>query len=244
MPTNAPRPTRVPTASAVLAAELRSRIIRERLPDGTPIESEAELIASSGLSRASVREAIRLLASEGLITTRRGPGGGIRVSSPDLHLSTRSIAMILARSGAPLRELFELRILLEVRAAELCAEVADEQQLAAISDAVDVHGSRLPGMMGFHPLVAAGSGNEFFVVMLEIVHSLAEWHTPGEGLDTRTLELAGRAHRKIAERLHARDAAGAGRAMRVHLEAFRDGLEAAGRLDEPVIRAVDWDPRA
>ncbi|HTN57950.1 MAG TPA: FCD domain-containing protein [Protaetiibacter sp.] len=241
---SAPRPTRVPTASAVLAAEIRSRIIRERLPDGTPIQSETELIASSGLSRATVREAIRLLASEGIITTHRGPGGGIRVSSPDLHLSTRSIAMILARSEASLRELFDLRILLEVRAAELCALAADEQQLTAIADAVDTQGSRLPDMMGFHRLVALGSGNDFFAVMLEIVHSLAEWHTPGEGLDAHALGLGGRAHHKIVRSLRARDAEGAGQAMRVHLEAFRDGLAAAGRLDAPVIRAGDWDPRA
>jgi len=243
MSTSAPGPTRVPTASAVLAAEIRSRIIRQGLPDGAAIESEPEIIAASGLSRATVREAIRLLASEGLITTRRGPGGGIRVSRPDLDVSTRSIAMILARSGAPLRELFEVRILLEVRAAELCAVAATDDQLAAIRAAVDIHGSRLPGLMDFHRLVARGSGNEFFVVMLEIVQSLAEWHTPGEGLDRSALELAGRAHRKIAGRLSERDPDGAGKAMRVHLEAFRDSLEAVGRLDEPVIRAGDWDPR-
>lgn len=237
------RPTRVPTAAAVLAAEIRSRIIRERLPDGTAIESESELIESSRLSRATVREAIRLLVSEGLITTRPGPGGGIRVSRPDLELSTRSIAMMLARSEAPLRELFELRLLLEVRAVELCASHATNEQLAAIDAAVEAHGSRLPGMMDFHRLVARSSGNEFFQVVLEIVHSLAEWHTPDEGLGSDALALAQRAHRKVADRLLARDAEGAGRAVRVHLEAFRDSLEAAGRLDEPVIRAAEWNPR-
>lgn len=232
---------RVPTASAILAAELRSRIVRDQLPDGTPLESEAELIASSGLSRASVREAIRLLAAEGIITTRRGPGGGIRVSRPDLEVSTRSIAMLLARSGAPLRELLELRLLLEPHAAELAA--TGDGARAWTDAATAPSDDRLPEMMDFHRVVARHAGNEFLTVTLEIVHSLADWHTPLESLDEPALDLARRAHRKVAERIREGDAEGAGRAMRAHLEAFRDELDRAGRLDEPVIRAAEWNPR-
>lgn len=234
---------RVPTASAVLAAELRSRIVREQLPDGTPLESEAELIASTGLSRASVREAIRLLAAEGVITTQRGPGGGIRVSRPDLDVSTRSIAMLLARSGAPLRELFELRLLLEPRAAELAATAAGESDLESIRRAVADDGEHLPEMLDFHRLVARSAGNEFLAVTLEIVHSLAGWHTPLEALAEPTLDFGRRAHRRIAERIIARDGAGASAAMRTHLEAFLEELDRLHRLDEPVIRAAEWDPR-
>ena len=107
--------------------------------------------------------------------------------------------------------------------------------------AVTAEGSRLPDMMSFHSLVAQSCGNEFLAVILEIVHSLAEWHTPLEALPESDLELAIQAHRKIVGMIAARDATGAGLAMRAHIRGFEEILEASDRLDQPVIRAEDWD---
>ena len=55
---------RVPKASTVLANELRRRVLLERLPVGAELPNETQMIESSGFSRATVREALRLLESE------------------------------------------------------------------------------------------------------------------------------------------------------------------------------------
>src|ERR1041384_7768555 len=66
----------VPKASDVLAARLREMILSSGLAEGTPLPTERELVAQSGLSRASVREALRVLETEGLIVTKAGRNGG------------------------------------------------------------------------------------------------------------------------------------------------------------------------
>ena len=69
----------VPKASDVLAARLREMILSSGLAEGTPLPTERELVTQSGLSRASVREALRVLETEGLVVTRAGRDGGSQV---------------------------------------------------------------------------------------------------------------------------------------------------------------------
>src|SRR3569623_311227 len=66
----------VPKASDVLAERLREMILSRGLAEGTPLPTERELVAESGLSRASVREAVRVLETEGLVLTKAGRNGG------------------------------------------------------------------------------------------------------------------------------------------------------------------------
>src|SRR5919107_900384 len=73
----------LPKASALLADELRARILGTGLEPGSPLPSEPEIIEQSGLGRASVREALRLLEAQGLVVIRRGSHGGIFVAQPD-----------------------------------------------------------------------------------------------------------------------------------------------------------------
>ena len=78
---NLGRPAKV---SELLADRLRGQILGQGIKAGEVFSSEPELIARFGLARGTVREALRLLESEGLITIRRGRSGGIEVREPDL----------------------------------------------------------------------------------------------------------------------------------------------------------------
>src|SRR4051794_8984418 len=115
------RPRQILKASTLLANELRTLIVRGRLPEGAPFTSELDLIAQSGLSRATVREAIRLLETEGLLVARRGPGGGLRVGKINLQSAVQTIAVHLATSEATLGDMFAFRRLLEAEACRLAA---------------------------------------------------------------------------------------------------------------------------
>jgi GntR family transcriptional repressor for pyruvate dehydrogenase complex len=233
---------KIPKASSILADQIRDRIVRGRLPRGTELPNEAELIESSGFSRGTVREALRLLESQGLIAIRRGSHGGVQVDRPDIGHVTRSTALLLALSDARLADLFEFRRLLEPAAAALAARNATAEQRAQLLAVTSVNAEeRLTDTVGFHALVAGASGNEFHRVTLLGVLEIAQWHAPEGGHSHDELGDARRAHRRVAECISAGDAEGAAQAMARHLAAFeavagRDGALHAPIFDSPAAR--------
>lgn len=232
--------TRVPKASSILADELRTTIVRGKLQPGDPFLSEAELIEKHGLSRATVREALRLLESEGLIVSRRGPGGGLRVGRLDLNSTVRTLATHLARSEATLGDMFAFRRLIESESARLAAQNATDEQRARLEASIADDPHPLPEVIDFHDLIAECTGNEFFRIVQKVVVSLASWHTPDEGLDEQDLVYARAAHAKVVRRILERDGDGAARAMDRHLGAFEKMVVESGNIDKPVIRAAAW----
>src|SRR6516225_535237 len=118
---NLGRPAKV---SELLADRLRGQILGQRIKAGEVFSSEPELIARFGLARGTVREALRLLESEALITIRRGRSGGIEVREPDLVQISRSVAVWLAMRETTMRELMEFRLSLEPAAAAAAAAAA------------------------------------------------------------------------------------------------------------------------
>ena len=76
------RRTAVPKAAEVAVAALRRRIILGRLGEGDVLPSEDDLMAELGVSKPTLRQAIRILESESLVTVRRGAHGCMRVSVP------------------------------------------------------------------------------------------------------------------------------------------------------------------
>jgi DNA-binding FadR family transcriptional regulator len=93
------------------------------------IQKASELLAQQiraavllGVSRATVREGLRLLEAEGLIVTRAGRGGGATVRRPTSSAHTRSLALLLRFDGTSLQELLEARRAIEPLCSRLAAE--------------------------------------------------------------------------------------------------------------------------
>src|SRR4029450_10781895 len=97
-PVNAPA-TKRPKAAEVVAAELRRQIVTGRLKPGDKLHPENVLTAEFEISRPTLREALRLLESESLITISRGKHGGARVSSIDLGSAARQVGVFLQLQG-------------------------------------------------------------------------------------------------------------------------------------------------
>ena len=100
-------PVVVPKASDVLAARLRDLILRGALVPGDPLPAERDLVIESGLSRAPVREALRVLESEGLIATRPGRTGGSIVTLPGRASVARSVEQFVRTHGVGLEALLD-----------------------------------------------------------------------------------------------------------------------------------------
>jgi GntR family transcriptional repressor for pyruvate dehydrogenase complex len=238
--TNNVRPRTPPKASDILANDLRAYIVGNALVEGTQLPPEAELISRLRLSRATVREALRLLEAEGLITIRRGPRGGITVRHPDPEHVSRSLATMVALADAPLRELFAFRKVVEPAAAASAARLATEEQRKQLAALLDNPGTELSERVDFHVLIAEMSGNVLFHMILAALHDVLEWHVQREELTASDVDQTWLAHKKIAQAIIAGDEARAARAMGKHIEVFEARMEEAGRLDEPIIPSSSW----
>jgi len=115
-------PVRVQKVAETVADAIRGDIIRGRLKDGDSLPVEAHLIAEFGVSRPTIREAVRILESEGLVAVSRGAKGGAQVSSPTFALVARAAGIALQGNGATLGDIYQVRTIIEPPAARMIAE--------------------------------------------------------------------------------------------------------------------------
>jgi GntR family transcriptional repressor for pyruvate dehydrogenase complex len=231
----------IPKASDVVAAELRRRILAGRLAPGTPLPGEAALMEEFGLGRGSVREALRLVESEGLISVKRGPQGGAVVTRPDLTNVTRSLASWLSVAQAPLGQLTGFRNVLEPAAAALAAKHATDEQCEALLAAAKSDAAYQESGPPFHTLIAQATNDEMFQAVLSIVYNLMVWHHAEPfDQDSENTAVMHKAHQKIAAAIARGDAAGAERAMRQHVEAEERILAEAVGLERPMVPQAVW----
>lgn len=233
---------RVPKASDILADRLRARILGNGLQPGDPLPSEAELIRTYEYSRGTVREALRLLETDGLIDIKRGPKGGIRVREPDISQISRSLALFLTTTQTTTRSFMAFRQLIEPAAAAAAARAATAEQrrwLVGVTEQ-DADSTSWGGPVEFHNAIGVCSNNEILQVVIAALGQELTWQIPGERLDAHDREQTRRAHRKIAEAIEVGDPAEAEKAMRHHISQFEEVLKARGRLDEPIMPRAWW----
>ena len=136
-----PTPTRVivdldhgkkPKAAEIAAAELRRQIVTGRLKPGDKLHPENILQTEFNISRPTLREALRLLESESLITISRGKHGGARVISLDLGAAARQVGVFLQIGGTTLHDVWLARTVIEPPAAALLAAIRNPVALAEL----------------------------------------------------------------------------------------------------------------
>ena len=156
----------IPKGSELLAQQIREAILGGRLSEGEMLPSEKELMSQVGVSRATVREGLRLLEAEGLITTRPGRGGGATVQHPTPGGHTRSLAMLLQFAGSTLDELFEAWRALVPVCGRLAAAHVTPDQIATLREHLrlmeeKLHDSRefIDLEVRFHMLIGHATNN-------------------------------------------------------------------------------------
>src|SRR5215211_7468616 len=95
-----------------IADDIRGLIVSGELTEGDSLGHEPDLVARFGVSRPSLREALRILEAEGLVTVVRGVRGGVVVHEPDERITARTAALVLQARNVPLADVFEARSLL------------------------------------------------------------------------------------------------------------------------------------
>ena len=119
-----------PKAAETVADELRRQIVTGRLKPGDKLHPENVLQAEFAISRPTMREALRLLESEGLITISRGKHGGARVSAIDLGTAASQVGVFLQIAGTTLQDVWLARTIIEPPAAGLLAALRNPAAFA------------------------------------------------------------------------------------------------------------------
>jgi DNA-binding FadR family transcriptional regulator len=128
---------RVPKMAELVSQRLRRQIIRGDLSTGDALPSESALMARFGVSRPTLREAFRVLESEGLITVRRGAHGGARVQVPNADIAGRYAGLLLEFRRTTLADVYNARILVEPPCAALLAERCTPANLERLRQAIE-----------------------------------------------------------------------------------------------------------
>jgi GntR family transcriptional repressor for pyruvate dehydrogenase complex len=199
------------------------RLILKRLQPGDKLPSERELAETLGVSRSSIRDAIRSLELMGMVEPRQGAGTIVReISSESL---VNPLANAIKRKEDLIGELLDFRKMLEPQLAARAATRASPEEIAEMEDILDRQDRKLRDGESaiaedseFHYAIALASGNSIVLKVLDTLMDLLrdsrERSLQEEGRPQKS--LAG--HRRILTAIKRRDIDGAKAAMRRHIE--------------------------
>ncbi len=186
---------RAPHVAELVADALRSRILDGDLPDGAELPKQEHLLEEFGVSRPSIREALRILEAEGLVSVRRGKVGGAVVHRPKADNVAYTLGLVLRAGGVKVDDVSLALNLIEPVCAALCAARSDREtevlpRLRAIHEearaCIDDPGRFTIVSRQFHEAVVECSGNETLIVMIGALESV--WSGHAEAWAERHLE--------------------------------------------------------
>ena len=214
-------------ASSDIVDRIKAAIFAGQMRPGDRLPTERELSEQFGVSRATVRDAIRILESGGLIRVQVGAHGGPFVAEPSVHTIAESLNNHLQVQGVSLRELAELRLAIETEAAALAAERATPEDLAALAallraaEQPETSTRSATTSTDFHLMVARAAHNGALLAVLSAVRVLLQ--DALKRMHERLPDMAEVAlgkHRELYQALARHDAEAARHLMRQHLEDF------------------------
>jgi DNA-binding FadR family transcriptional regulator len=231
-------------ASEEIAALIRRWLEEQRLQPGERIGTEQEMADEFGVSRPTLREALRLLSASHLIRVGRGRTGGIFVAStPSEGMSrnvSESIALMLAAQSISMEELVDARLSLEVPIAGRAAVNADDDVAARLEAAIEAAVGHQPGTppfnaadTRFHQILAEAAGNDLLRALtawiLEVLQPTLVAHI-SVAVDADAIIAQ---HRAILRAVRRNQRSAAEKAMQAHIEYL------AG-----ILRVIDAPPPA
>lgn len=174
---------RVPKAAELVATDLRRRIIRGELQAGDALPNESALMEIYDVSRPTLREALRVLESEGLLSVKRGAHGGARVHLPDIAVAARYAALLLQVRNTTMEDLFQARRILEPAAVRMVAERGQKAAVKQLRAQWDREQAVLEEPQqfateatAFHALLVELAGNNTLGLMSEMLIEIVDRH--------------------------------------------------------------------
>jgi DNA-binding FadR family transcriptional regulator len=237
----------------MIAGELRERILSGELDDGSLLPRQEDLIDEFKVSGPSIREALRILETEGLVTVRRGNVGGAVVHRPEPKSVAYVLSLVLQSKHAGLKDVALAIQEIEPTCVALCAARADRfetvvpelRRISALGEEA-VHDTEESMRLTeeFHRALVEGCGNETLIQivgaleMLWAAHVLQVWSrqpVAQGGPNRHTIETASVEHDKLVDLIEMGAVDDARRFAALHLQ--RSVRSVVGERDD-LIRAA------
>jgi DNA-binding FadR family transcriptional regulator len=213
--------------AAAVTAELVERIVRGVHPSGSPLPPEPVLCETFSVSRTVVREAVKILQEKGLVQVRQGTGTTVTPPAMWNMLDELVLGATIAEddSLAILDDLVVTRRVLETDMANVAARLADDDTIHQLRSLVDRMDELVDDLAAyhehdrvFHDTVMQASGNRIARAVVRALENHVVDAARYKGRTERALCVASnRGHRRIYERIAARDPDGAAEAMFTHI---------------------------
>jgi GntR family transcriptional regulator, transcriptional repressor for pyruvate dehydrogenase complex len=254
------RQLRQPRLAEIVAAHLRDDILNGRLKEGDSLPRQEDLYNEFRVSPPPVREAMRILETEGLISVRRGNVGGAVVHVPTEQRTAYMFSMVLQIRETRLDDVSAALLHLEPVCAGLCAARPDRMEtvVPALTEAIarqqeHINDTALYASLArqFHETLVQQCGNTSMIVMIGALESIWTAHEKtywgeiaavddrtserGSALTARSLRAALRDHEKLLAAIEAGAVDKASSLAGAHLAATRASSLASGR--NPVVTA-------
>lgn len=218
--------------SVELAEILQDRIIQGELSVGESLPAERDLMVQYSVSRATVREALRMLGAKGLIEVRRGRRGGSYIRPPNGDAISQSLDLFIQGHDVRFCDLLAVREAIEPVAAAQAAQFRTPQDIEHIYEILDRADQVIANIKLFselniewHLAIVRASHNPLFLSFMTSISSALYSATERDEFDLQTRTIVARYHRKISEAITAGDAEAARRRMMRHVTSYGEQLD-------------------
>lgn len=238
---------RKPKVALTMAQAIGDDIVSRGLTEGDQLPNEKIMAEQLGVGRTTLREALRILETQGVIRIKPGPGGGPTVRQPRPDDLIGAMTLLLQFLGASLDEVATAREAVEPAAAALAAERAGPDDLAALQRTVDRMTVALEDDEvfyrendAFHSRLAEAAGNTVLLVITETLERMTASLDANITFPVRTRSRIAAAHQRIIDAIRDRDVEGAADEASEHMAEFRryTRRKYPQLLDQP----IRWQP--
>lgn len=225
-------PVRAVRAYESVVAQIEDAVLRGELKPGARLPSERDLMVQFRVSRSTVREALRVLESGGLVRCRPGDPLGAEVLTISPSTLTRSMTRLMQVDGLRLVEVVQFRMMLDASANLLAARLRTDEHLDAMQAALDTMAASVGrgyaefsyADAAFHDAVAEAAGNTLISVSVQAVRGVVVGLIAGKiaSADDRqaVMERSVASHARVLEAVRDQDGPRAAALARQSLHAY------------------------
>jgi GntR family transcriptional repressor for pyruvate dehydrogenase complex len=221
-------------ASELVLEQIRDAFFTGMKP-GDWLGTETDLARRFGVSRLTMRDAVRTLEAYGMVDVKVGAGGGLRIAQADSKHFVEALAVQIHLLGVGAAELTEALEVIEPRATRLAAERRTDEQLERLRACLALHTDPKENPVAvhdaaaeFHAIIAEASGNQPLFVALRAVR-INEVHLLDPDALPTVNDTLFSAHQRIFRAIERKSAAEAERLMASHISTLSKNLAAEGQ---------------
>lgn len=230
----------------ITARRIVQDVDRLGLSAGDRLPPERDMLESYSVGRGTLREALRFLELQNVLSLKPGPGGGPTVEKPDASALANAMLLLLQFEHAPFSNVVEARSGIEPLLARLAAERMAADDLEELEASVERMARNIDDMTvfldtnkEFHDSVAWGTRNSLFGFLVNALIDILDGTVVGVDYSGRRRRAVLKAHRRILSALQLRDGDASEQAMQDHIAEYTKYLHK--KYPEAITRPITWD---